>query len=466
MSESYGGSLQENILTILCFSDSNANTIINNVDVNLFDNSFYRVIVEKSINYYNSFKEPPKQHLSDLLEKELKSNNAEIFDKIIRNIYELSNSINEAYVISELEKFVKTQTIKLGIKKSYELLQAGKLEEAEEVLELARTKKLSLFDPGVFFLKDRERTMSIFDAQIEDSIIYTGIKELDNLRIAPTKKELFILLGRSGAGKTWFLISTAVNALLQRKKVLHISLELSEEWLKIRYMMNLFALATYKEAIQYSNAVFTSDSFGNISNINFNKLKDVRILNESRDFVERNLDILYNPNLIIKEFPSSFLTIRGLKAYLDNLESYYNFIPDIILLDYLDLMSMDVENLRIDLGYTALALRGIAQERNVPMVTVAQSNRVAEGKKLLTRNNLAEDFSKVRPASNFITYNQTAMEEKYGLARIYVDKSNNSKEGSIILISQNKSIGQFHIDSALLKNDKYWNILEEKSKGE
>jgi len=167
-----------------------------------------------------------------------------------------------------------------------------------------------------------------------------------------------------------------------------------------------------------------------------------------------------NPNLVIKCFPSGSLTIEKLEAYLDNLEAYKGFIPDIILLDYLDLMAINSDNKRNDLGRVGVELRGIAGNRNLAMVNVSQTNRVAEGAKVLTRRFLGEDFSKVQTTDVFITTNKTAIEKELGLMRIYVDKGRNDKDGDLIVCSQNLSIGRFIINSSKMEN-KYYDILED-----
>lgn len=249
---------------------------------------------------------------------------------------------------------------------------------------------------------------------------------------------------------------------MQRKKVLHISLELSENRLKGRYFQTMFGILNRQTHDSILSPMFEVDSHGVFSNVDFREIEQRPSLQDGDiiTVLKEKLEKLFLPQLVIKEFPTGTLSVEKLKAYLDNLESYFNFIPDIILLDYLDLMEMDSDKLRIDLGQTAIALRGIAGERNVAMVTVAQTNKSAEGKKLLTRKYLAEDFSKVRVSDNLITYTQTREESKKGMARLFVDKARNSPGNMVILLSQNYSIGQFCISSAILREtDTYWEIV-------
>lgn len=454
--ENYSLALQENILTLLVFSDDHIGVVSNNVDTTLFDNTYYRKIAEQAIKFYNQFKSPPKNHIADLLEKELLSKDKDIYEKILKNIFENKDGLNETYVLSELDKFIRTQNIKNSVKKAFELLQYGKIDEVEQLLEESRKKRIELFKPGTFFSPDNPELFAKLETPEED-MIFTGIKVLDDLEHVPTRKELYILMALPGRGKSWFLVHLAKAALLQRKKVLHISLELGENRLIARYFQAFFGIASKPTDIQLRNALFDTDKFGNILRINFVDVPPVRNLREEgiEEFLSKKMQNLLKPQLLIKEFPTGTLSIQKFKAYLDNLESYYNFIPDIILLDYLDLMDIDVDKLRIDLGRTAVELRGIAIERNLAMVTVAQSNRVGEDKVWLTRKNLGEDYSKVKTADVLITYNQLPREKKDGLARLLVDKGRNNRDGDAILISQNYSLGQFCLSSGRINMEDY-----------
>lgn len=456
----YSQTLQENILTMLVFSEKNAPTLISNLDIVYFDNKYYRYIAELCIKFYNEFGMVPKNHIADMLEDKLNNSEGTIYKNILGNIYENNNNINENYVLSELEKFIRVQQLKIAIKKSAELIQSGNINEAEDVIEQVRKTKITIFDPGIIFDKENKRLYDYKDIQEED-LIYTGIKYLDELEHVPTKKELYILVGRASSGKSWFLVHMSKMALLQRKKVLHISLELSENRLIQRYFQCLFGIAA-KPNNEYKIPIFKTDKYGNLLDIEYNILSNIKNLREDdiNQYLIKNMEKLSNPKLILKNFPTGSLSIKGLNSYLDNLKTYHDFIPDIILLDYLDLMDIDISKMRIDLGRTAIELSGLANERDIAMVTVAQTNSQAEGKTLITRKNLAEDFSKVRTADVLITYNCTKMERDKGLARLYVDKGRNDREGDIILITQNYAIGQFCLSSFPMREN-YFGIIEQ-----
>ena len=71
MSENFSASLSENILTLLVFNDTKIATLVSNIEVGHFENIYYKTIADKAIDFYKGFGESPKEHIADLLEKEL-----------------------------------------------------------------------------------------------------------------------------------------------------------------------------------------------------------------------------------------------------------------------------------------------------------------------------------------------------------------------------------------------------------
>ncbi|HQJ56153.1 MAG TPA: DnaB-like helicase C-terminal domain-containing protein [Caldisericia bacterium] len=462
--ENYSASLQENIITLLVFKDDVIPLVKENVDVSLFDNRFYKRIAKVSVDYFNEFKQAPKKHIYDLLEKELLSGDGKAFVEILKQVEEIKDFINVEFVLTQLEKFIKIQSLKQSIKKAYELVEIGNLEKAEEVIDSYGKVKISSFDAGIKF--DDFTSIDLLGEEEDEDTILTGIKYLDVLGHVPHKKELFIMMAQSGYGKSWFLVHLAKFALLQGKKVLYITLELSDVRLVRRFIQCLFGVTIQNEFV-YKLPIFEQDDSGYLSNIKFKEVFYTKSLLKEKTVKEVTEKLKYfrNKSFVIKSFPSGTLSVRGLRSYIENLSEIHNFVPDIILLDYLDLMEVDPERMRIDLGRNAVDLRGIADEMNLAMVTVAQTNKVAEDTKLITRKHIAEDFSRIRTADIFITYNRTVYEKKYNLARLYVDKSRNNKDGDLILISQNYDIGQFCLSSAVINNSKYEEIFENMNGG-
>lgn len=470
--------LQENLLALLCHSDAHGKLIANLVEPELFEGD-YREIAEVAIAYWRTHKQAPKSHTADLLGDILSDPNnrrAPTFRRILISLVELADSVNVTYVLDSIQTFIRTQKIKAAILQSAERInnnQEMAVPQIEELWQdLLRAREI-LFDPGLR-LNDIDRIVSYYD-QHRTVEFRTGIAELDHLHIVPERGKAFLFLAAAKKGKTWFLCSVGKEALLARKKVLHISLEINEEETAQRYFQNMFAVSKREIGDTKSTQL-------NISEIEDEKTE--RTIKALRGFVTIDVDsdFTFNSpylrdelmsrmghlgtrfdNLIIKQFPTRSLTANGLRAYLDNLETTENFVPDLLILDYIGIMHTDPRHHRIHLGRNFEDFRAVCVERNVAGITAHQLSKEGERAHGAGRHHVAEDWSLIGTCDVAVIYSQTEAEKQFNLARLKVDTVRSEESGFWLLISQNYKIGQFCLQSIML-NSKYEKMLDELTK--
>lgn len=466
MTDQLRGFIQESVLTLLCFDDDAVPLVTTKIDVGLFESDIYKDIATAAVEYYEEFREAPKAHISNLLEEKIKGKNdrlGKLYEMKLKALYQAKDEVNSKYVLGELDKFVKRQRLKVAIVEAADLIKADEVGEAEERIEKALRTNIDTFDPGLDF-SDTEGMLGFFESEVES--YKTGIKPLDDINLGPAPGELFIVLGPANRGKTWALTHLGKWCAIQKLKVLHISLEMSEEKMAQRYIQSIFAMGRRESKIKY--AKFMEDEMGRMSGIGFEELTRPTLKDKNaKEYLMSMLDgearsrsgVGNRFRLRLKRFPTNGLNMRGLEAYLDGMERYHGFMPDVIILDYADLMTINSDRLRIDTGIIYKELRRIAVERNIAMVTASQSNRLGEDAKTLTLKHLAEDYSKAATADNIIAYSQTAAEQKLGLARLFIAKARNEARAQTILISQAYNMGQFCMQ-AIPVADKYWSELK------
>jgi hypothetical protein len=141
------------------------------------------------------------------------------------------------------------------------------------------------------------------------------------------------------------------------------------------------------------------------------------------------------------------------------MERFHNYVPDVLIVDYADLLAVDAANLRISTGYVYKELRRVAVERNMAVVSPSQSNRLGEDAKVLSLKYLAEDYSKAATADDIIAYCQSSVELRLGLARLFIAKARDEEREQTVLISQAYKMAQFCMDSAMI-SDRYWSLLD------
>lgn len=266
---------------------------------------------------------------------------------------------------------------------------------------------------------------------------------------------------------TWALCNLGKFALLQRKKVCHVSLEMSAKKMVQRYYQSIFNMSKRKEKSLYVE--FERNTLGRIIDIKMDELFPQYSMDDPR--IHRKLTKRINNwghrlgHLVTKEFPTGSLTLNMLKAYLDNLEAASNFIPDLLIVDYPDLMDINVNNYRLDLGKVYKDLRGIAVERNIAIAIASQANRGGAEAQTVTDTDIAEDYSKIATVDNVVTYSQTQQEKELGCARLFLANGRNDADRFSVLISQNYNTGQFVLDSVPLYTQRsmqsYFELVKE-----
>ena len=380
---------------------------------------------------------------------------------MLENLFQAKDHINGAYCISQLSKFIRQQHLKVALAKAIEAIEDGNVDGAELALQKGLQSQAVSFDIGLN-LRDADSALKFFDQA--DLGIMTGINELDKRDIVPRPGEMFLFVAPPKRGKSWFLIHIGKWSLLQRKKVLHVTLEMAQDRVSQRYIQNLYSVSKRQSIIKVTNLKI-DEKTGRLVGLDYDEVER-RTLNDKdiRAYLKAKItrEFRRRPPLIIKQFPTGMLTVSMLRAYLDGLERFHKFVPDVIIVDYPDLMSVSGDNLRTDTGKVYKDLRGIAVERNCAMVVASQGNRASSKAKVLSDDLIAEDYSKIATSDNVVTMSQTPQEKPLGLARLFVSNGRNDEDKFNILISQAYQMGQFCLKDAYM-SDSYWGMLDERS---
>lgn len=458
-----GRSLQEYIISIISYDDENCTIIRGLVDQEMFDGDF-RPVVRILYGYIDRYGLAPKDNTLLLMEKLVEGNSprAQFYLKLIMELKETYTHANKTFILDKLKTFIRKQRLKRDIIKAAEIIQSTdddtSLDKARQILTSSFDFEDTILDDGVDVFHDTSIFSFLGDQDDDQDRFLSGIPILDNLGVMPGRGKLYTVIGGSNVGKSWVSVHLGKMSLLQGYNVLHVTLEMSERQVIGRYAMSCFAIGQKDiEAINITR--IQHDDNYNWNNFELETYRPkLRIGDNGTDQSVRNLIDKFRPrlgNLRVKGFPMRALTINGLKGYLDLLERRRKFTPDILILDYADLMSVDVDNYRISLEALFQSIRGLATERNFAMVTFTQSNREGMKSTMVTGINVAESYSKHQVSDVIITLSQTQAENDLGLIRMFVDKNRDGQKGAIVGVSQCYSIGQFHLQSCRLNGEKH-----------
>lgn len=458
-------SLQESVLTTLCFDTKWGGIIAGLVNGDLFEEP-YREIAVRVLEFRVRFNTPPGiAHIDDIFDKLLtdpSNAKAPILRQILIGMHRQSEALNGEYVASRVTDFVRQQKLKGAVYQAAQELQRGQTAAAEQALTAALRMQVDDIEPGTFL--DDRRAMGFLNAADDDSI-GTGIAELDRRGLGPCRKEMWLFMAPPKRGKTWAMIHLAKLAFRQGVNVAHISLEMSETRICQRYFQSLFAVA--KRPDEYQQTALTLDPSGHLAGFVFSTGRPPLHLQDPK--IRQKLGAEAGKwgtklgRLVVKQFPSGQLTTGALEAYLDRLEQSKGFVPGLLIVDYPDLMKLNPAHQQQDLNATMVALRGLAVQRNVALAVPTQANRTGITAETVTDVHVAADIGKINTADTVITYSQTKEEKRCGLARLYVSNGRNDEDRFSIVIVQNYAIGQFCLDSAPM-DDHYWDQLKSAQK--
>jgi hypothetical protein len=439
------GSLEENVLALICFSKDHAHNVALEVDTDLFSTRAYKIIAVRAVEYLTNYNSPAGTHLRDILESEIKrGDEGKLISATIQAMEELYPQMNTQFIMDQLAHFVRKSKMMQVALNYADLVHKGKLDEAEAVMEHQEAN--SAFTEGVWAHDDK--AMTAFMDEREEDLFSSGIEEFDKRGLRPARGTMFLMIAQAKAGKSWMLINAAKQCLLDGHSVLHISLENSEKLTAKRYIQALYAM-TKDDAGAIRIPRFIKNDAGQLTDIVFNDLHTPKsVTPANRRFIQAKLRALKNkPRLLIKRFPMGSLTMSALSAYMEMLDRKFNFRPDAVVFDYPDLMAIKGDK-REALGVVFQQLCGLSVRRDFALLTVTQSSKLGAQAKIMTQEHVAEDWSKIATSDVIVTYNQTRQEKKLGLARLFVAAARDATDGYVVTISQSYKTGQFCIDSA------------------
>lgn len=350
--------IEETILSNLMFNEEYCRKVIPHMNKEYFADSKEVIIASVLINFFNKFNSPPSPEIVNIELSNIKGISDEEFNSCVKytNTLQEKRDINQNWLLIETEKFCKDRSVYNGIVDSFKIIDGQDKSRTQDAIPSIMTQALSVsFDTRIghdyfddaaarFEYYHRKENKIAFDLEIFNKITGGGM----------SKKTLNIILAATSVGKSMFMCHVATGCLLDGKNVLYITNEMEEERIAQRIDANLMNL--------------TMDELKTIDLDTFNN-KINKISEKSRG------------KLIIKEYPPSSAHSGHYRALIEDLKIKRNFVPDIIMIDYLNICT----SAKMKMGgsvnsYTyiksiAEELRALAVEYDVPILSATQTTR-------------------------------------------------------------------------------------------
>ena len=382
-----------------------------------FEIKNYNILFSFFIYFYNKYNKLPNKNdsfsLKEKIEDGIKRDN---FFRLVSRVYndelEYTKEYIEDEIVKKIQNFLRKEALELAFEEDYSNL-IKKLNKAE-TLTLDKDLGTDLNSEDIFDF--------IIDLNNEEAI-HTGFNKLnDVLNGGFKKKELYCIAAIPGAGKSLFLGNFAIESYLDNKNVLFYTLEMSKERCLTRILANLFE--------ENPTKIIT-----NTKEQNKQKMKKIKS----------------NGSFILKEYNANEISSNDIEAHLEELKSIKNFIPDLVIVDYLLLMKtnnkMNKDNSYSYMKTVSEELRNVSKKYDCPVITACQLNREAMGDYggstgKPTAKQLSESRGILDTADFLATIVNTPNDKKKDIIKLFVCKNRNGEEDKFI---------EFNIDYNILR---------------
>ena len=322
----------------------------------------------------------------------------------MRNI----ESTDLEFIKEESIKFCKNQKLKGAIVESVGLLESGEFDQIKKKIDEA-------MKAGGDRNIGHEYNTSIDDRYKESvrNTITTGWEVIDDLADGGLGSgELGVMVAPAGIGKSWALANVGANAVKAGKTVLHYTLELNQAYVGLRY-----------------DSIFTGIA--------------AQDLKYNLDEVKKRLKSIPG-ELIIKYYPTKGATVLSIGAHIEKC-IIQGKKPDLVIVDYADLLRGNGREVRHELGNIYEDLRGLAGEYEIPVWTASQANRSALQEDVIQADKIAESYSKIMTADFVVSLSRKIEDKAAGTGRWHVIKNRFGPDGLTLPSKMNASNGQIDI---------------------
>ena len=349
--------VEQTILSSLIYDEGFTRKVLPFLKQEYFHDQTEKVLfacIERFIDKYNNL--PTKETLLLEIEKQER-----IPEQVYSGVVTYINDIvydkkDPQWLVDNAEKFCQEKAVYNAIMESISIIDGNAKENDKGSIPTILADALGVtFDDSIGhdFLKDADERFEFYNKK-EDRIPF-DLEYFNKItKGGIPNKTLNVLLAGTGVGKTLAMCHMAAANLLDGKNVLYITLEMAEERIAERIDSNLLNIPL-EEIEGFPKKIYDD------------KINRLRLKTSGK--------------LIIKEYPTATVGSGHFRHLLNDLRQKKNFEPDILYVDYLNICT----STRLKYGanvnsYTyiksiAEELRGLAVEKDIPIVSATQTTR-------------------------------------------------------------------------------------------
>ena len=414
----YGHEFQIKVIGALVTDRNFLITISDALTEDYFENTSHQWIIKEVLNYFHKYHTVPSMEALKVEVKKIENDVLKIAVKEqLVQAYRESEQTDIQYIKDEFLGFCRNQQMKKAIIASTNLLSINDFDSIRQLI-LNALKVGEIRSIGHEYEKDVETR---FREDSRGPIPFPWDVMNNTTQGGYGKGELVIIFGNPGGGKSWAVIDMATHAAKLGFNVLYYTLELSETYVARRMDANLLGVPVDK-------------------------------ILDYREAVEQRANEI--PGKIkIKEMAAGKTTLDNIEQHIEQLRTQYEFTPDVIFIDYIDLLKNTSKDRLEGTEDVYTSVRGLARELGLPIVTPSQANRSGAKSDIIEGDNIAGSYSKLMIGDIVLSLARNRKDKLEGTGRWHVMKNRFGGDGMTFASTIDTSMGKIEIFEDFLEID-------------
>jgi replicative DNA helicase len=416
----YGNAFQSKCIAALVSDKSFLEQIVDILSPDHFETDAHKWVIKMIVDYFLEYKDLPTK---EVFYKQVRgiSTKQEVLKEAVKievlNAYSHINDADNQYIKDQFLEFCKLMKLKTAIWNSVEHLKSGNHEAIQQEINNAM-KAGAERNLGHEYLSDIDTRMS----QMCRDTVKTNWPLIDAMMDGGLGKgELGFIVAPAGSGKSWLLVGIGAEAIKQGVNVLHVTLELNENYVGLRY-----------------DAYLTGLAFQDVRN-NIDQVK--------KKIEEHKLN--GGGELFVKYFPLKTVSPQSIKLHIERLELLHGLKIGALVVDYADILRPFLaeknSNSYSEAGGVYEELRQVAGELQIPVWSASQSNRGAHEEDVIQAHNVADSYRKIMTGDFIFSLSRKTEDKIANTGRIHIIKNRFGPDGDTYPLEFNTSNGYSRI---------------------
>lgn len=429
--------VEEKIITSMIMSKEFLGQIVPQLDLDLIKANHFKQIAKWCVRYYHKYQDAPRGQIETMYHSwvskgKAKEETVEAVHDILEKMsdsYEENESINVPYLLDEASEHLSL----LKFEQLRDNLDNALLENdhtiAQDTIDSFRAVALGK-NKGIDVLRDKESLKNAFSASA-DPLFAVGSGDTQRFfEHSLARDNLIAVLAPEKRGKTFWCVEFTIRALMARRKVALFEVgDMSESQIikrigvrftgrpmfkkdcgRIRVPTKIRKLRGEDVQLKYEHRTIEKPTTAKASYEAFQKF--MRRFGISKD----------KTYLMTSCYSNSSINVAGITAQLDRWELENDFVPDVIIIDYADILASEPGIANYDtrdkVNETWKALRRLSQDKHCLVIAPTQADAASYGLETLTASNFSEDKRKLAHVTGMLGLNQTVDEKQMGVMRL------------------------------------------------